>query len=112
MRIRRASSGRDARSIENLGEGLWHAVARFGFFEIPDLTVALNQIRGLDPAIDVDRAVFVGARDLIVRRSDGSALRGWRIALFAFLYRNAVKIVDRFNLAPDRVLEIARQIEV
>lgn len=98
--------------IENVGEGLWHAVARFGFFEIPDLSMALKQIRALDPAIDVDRAVFVGARDLVVRKPHGPALRGWQIVLFAFLYRNSVKIVDRFNLVPERVLEIARQIEI
>jgi KUP system potassium uptake protein len=34
------------------------------------------------------------------------------MALFAFLYRNSVKVVDRFNLAPDNVVEIARQIEI
>ena len=36
----------------------------------------------------------------------------WRSALFAFLYRNSVKTVDRFNLPPDNVVEIARQIEI
>jgi KUP system potassium uptake protein len=36
----------------------------------------------------------------------------WRLALFAFLYRNAVKAVDRFNLPSENVVEIGRQIEV
>jgi KUP system potassium uptake protein len=56
--------------------------------------------------------MFVGARDLIVHKHSGSSLRGWRLALFAFLYRNSVKVVDRFNLAPENVIEIARQIEI
>ena len=56
--------------------------------------------------------MFVAARDLVVRKPQGSALAGWRIALFAFMYRNSAKIVDRFNLPPDRVIEIARQIEI
>ena len=64
------------------------------------------------PDVVDDHAVFVAARDLMVRKPQGSALAGWRVALFAFLYRNSVKIVDRFNLAPDRVIEIARQIEI
>jgi KUP system potassium uptake protein len=34
------------------------------------------------------------------------------MALFAFLYRNSVKVVDRFNLPPEHVVEIARQIEI
>jgi KUP system potassium uptake protein len=98
--------------VDNVGEGLWHLVARFGFLEIPDLRQALRNARGLDAAIDFDKALFVGTRDLIVPKGEGSALRGWRLALFAFLYRNAVKVVDRFNLAPENVIEIARQIEI
>lgn len=98
--------------VDSVGEGLWHLVARFGFFEIPDLRRALLHARGLDAAIDFDKALFVGTRDLIVHKREGACLRGWRLALFAFLYRNAVKVVDRFNLAPENVIEIARQIEI
>jgi KUP system potassium uptake protein len=98
--------------VEKIGEGLWLVVARFGFFEIPDLRAALNNAQGLDTPIDFDGALFVAARDLIVPRPRAPAMRGWRIALFAFLYRNAVKVVDRFNLPPERVIEIARQIEI
>jgi len=98
--------------VENVGEGLWRVVARFGFFEIPDLMLALSQVQGLDSAIHLDKAMFVGTRDLVVSKPLKPALRGWRMALFAFLYRNSVKVVDRFNLAPANVVEIARQIEI
>ncbi len=98
--------------VENVGEGLWQVEARFGFFEIPDLRRALLNARGLDAAVDFDRALFVGTRDLVVNKLEGATLRGWRLALFAFLYRNSVKVVDRFNLAPQNVIEIARQIEI
>jgi KUP system potassium uptake protein len=98
--------------VDDLGEGFWLAAARFGFFEIPDLRAALNQAPGIDPPIDFDCARFVATRDQVVSKRRGSALRGWRIGLFAFLYRNSAKIVDRFNLPPERVVEIARQIEI
>jgi KUP system potassium uptake protein len=98
--------------VDQVGEGLWVVDARFGFFEIPDLKGALANARGLEPPIDVDKARFVAARDLVVAKRQGAALHGWRISLFAFLYRNAAKIVDRFNLAPERVVEISRQIEI
>jgi KUP system potassium uptake protein len=98
--------------IDTVGEGLWHLLVRFGFFEIPDLRSALDHIHPREAAFDFDQAVFVAARDLVVRKPQGSALAGWRIALFAFLYRNSAKFVDRFNLPPDRVIEIARQIEI
>jgi KUP system potassium uptake protein len=98
--------------VESVGEGLWHIVAKFGFFEIPDLRLALSHAMGLDPPIDADKAMFVGTRDLVVRRPFGSVLRSWRMSLFAFLYRNSVKVVDRFNLPPENVVEISRQIEI
>jgi KUP system potassium uptake protein len=98
--------------VENVGEGLWHVVARFGFFEIPDLKAALNHAHGLDKDIDLNNAMIVGTRDLVVSKPKQAALSGWRMALFAFLYRNSVKVVDRFNLAPEHVVEIARQIEI
>jgi KUP system potassium uptake protein len=98
--------------VENVGEGLWHLMARFGFLEIPDLRQALLKTRGLPANIDFDNAMFVGTRDLVVSRREDASLRGWRMALFAFLYRNSVKIVDRFNLEPSNAIEIARQIEI
>jgi KUP system potassium uptake protein len=98
--------------VDSVGEGLWHVVARFGFFEIPDLRQALMSTRGLGAGVDFEKAMFVGTRDLVVARKENPRLSGWRMALFAFLYRNSAKIVDRFNLNADKVVEIARQIEI
>jgi len=97
---------------ERLAEGLWHATVRFGFLEIPDLRRALSKLKHLDPSIDPDGAVYFAARDLIVRKPGHGALAHWRLPLFAFLYRNAVKVVDRFHLPARNVVEIARKIEV
>jgi KUP system potassium uptake protein len=105
-------TGPNCSVIDSVGEGLWHVVARFGFFEIPDLRRALSQLHSLDDAVDFEKALFVGTRDLIVHKPENPALGGWRLELFAFLYRNSVKVVDRFNLPPDNVIEIARQIEI
>jgi KUP system potassium uptake protein len=104
--------GPSCRVVDNLGPGLWNVVARFGFFEIPDLDAALRRAEGFDETVDLDKAMFIGTRDLVVRKTHMPALKGWRMALFAFLYRNSVKVVDRFNLPPDNVVEIARQIEI
>jgi KUP system potassium uptake protein len=97
---------------EHIAEGMWHATVRFGFLEIPDLCAALKNLRHLDPSIDTDGGVYFAARDLIVRKGGHARLAHWRMPVFAFLYRNAVKVVDRFNLPSRNVVEIARQIEV
>jgi KUP system potassium uptake protein len=93
-------------------QGIWRVTLRFGFIEIPDLCAALARLKGLDPSIDLDNAVYFGTRDMIVRRPDSTLFTHWRLPLFAFLYRNAVKMVDRFNLPSQNVVEIARQIEI
>ncbi|MGA2776973.1 MAG: KUP/HAK/KT family potassium transporter [Steroidobacteraceae bacterium] len=98
--------------VSRVTEGWWQVVAQFGFVEIPDLRRALRQVQGLDPAIDLDNAVFIASRDLIVHKPGSQSLGGRRLALFAFLYRNAVKAVDRFHLPPQNVVEIARQLEI
>jgi KUP system potassium uptake protein len=104
----------DARrcAVEHVAEDFWHATVRFGFVEIPDLGAALRNLRGLDRAIDLEGAIYFAARDLVVRRSRRRLLAHWRLPLFAFLYRNAVKAIDRFNLPPESVFEVGRQIEV
>jgi KUP system potassium uptake protein len=99
-------------SVEKLCAGIWHIAIRFGYVEIPDLCAALKDIPELDPDMDLGSAIYFGTRDQIVRKSTKSLMPRWRVALFAFLYRNAVKAVDRFNLPSENVVEIGRQIEV
>ena len=99
-------------TIEPVGNGLWHAVICFGFIEVPDLCTVLKAIPDLDPSIDLDGAVYFGTRDLVVRRPGSRVLGHIGLALFAFLYRNAVKMVDRFHLPAQSVVEIARLIAI
>ncbi|MFI4889717.1 MAG: potassium transporter Kup [Steroidobacterales bacterium] len=98
--------------ISKVADGWWQVSAHFGFVEIPNLRLALQRAKGLDPSIDLDKAVFVATRDLVVHKPGSKVLRQGRLGLFAFLYRNAVKATDRFSLPPHNVLEIARQIEI
>ncbi len=98
--------------IEPITTGLWHAVICFGFMEIPDLSVALRAIKNLDPSIDLEHAWYFGTRDLVVRQPGSRTLGHGGLLLFAFLYRNAVKVVDRFHLPPQKVVEIARLLPI
>ena len=66
----------------------------------------------LDPNLAPEGAGYFAARDLIVRKPGRGRLSHWRLPLFAFLYRNAAKVVDRFSLPSGNVVEVARKIEV
>ena len=99
-------------SVERIAEGIWRVTLRFGFIEIPDLPTALKALKGLDPAIDIDQAIYFATRDMVVCHPVHGVVSRVRVPLFAFLYRNAVKAVDRFSLPRSNVVEIAREIEV
>ena len=94
-----------------VGANIWRVTTRFGFVEIPDLPAELAAVKALQGKVDVRSAIYFGARDLVVGKPRGRLI-GWRLYLFAWLYRNAVKAVDRFNLPPSNVIELARQLQV
>ena len=99
-------------SVEEVARNYWHATVRFGFVEVPNLTVALAAARGWGCAIDLDQAIYFGAHDEVVPATQNRLLPGWRRMLFSFMYRNAVRNVDRFALPRERFVEIGRQLEL
>jgi KUP system potassium uptake protein len=98
--------------VEHIGAGLWHATVRFGFIEIPQLVVALEHAKALGCPLSLDDALYFAASDEVVRSEKAPRMHAWQRGLFAFLYRNAVRAPDRFDLPADRFLEIGRQIGV
>jgi len=102
----------DVRSqVTPLGDDLWRVTLRYGFVEIPNLQAGLAQVKNLDCAADIEHAVYFGARDIVVAKH-GGRMRGLRLVVFTWLFRNSVKAVDRFRLPPQSVIEVARQIEI
>jgi KUP system potassium uptake protein len=98
--------------VRPLCDGLCHVTVRFGFVEVPDLQATLNRIKDLSPGVDIDNAIFFGARDMVKRRPKGSCIPAWQLPIFGFLFRNAVKTFDRFNLPAANVVEVSREIEI
>ena len=98
--------------VHPLIEGFWRVTVRYGFVEIPDLPAALHQAKELGCPVDLNHALYFGGRDEIVRGKGKSALARWRLPLFAFMYRNAVRPVDIFSLPAESFLDIGRQIEL
>jgi KUP system potassium uptake protein len=60
--------------------------------------------------INLDDAVYFASHDQVVRSKTRPRLAAWRRILFAAMYRNAVRPPDRFDLPPEKFLEIGRQI--
>ncbi|MBV8189778.1 MAG: KUP/HAK/KT family potassium transporter [Alphaproteobacteria bacterium] len=96
-------------SKQHLADGFWRATLRYGFMEIPDIPLDLESEADHTDTFDSRQAVFFANRDLVKIQGHWFLLR-WQLGLFSFLYRNAVRATDRFNLPPDRTVEIQREI--
>ncbi len=97
-------------SVTRVAPDLWHVAVSFGFVEIPALSKALVAARAQGCPLDLDDALYFAGHDEVVRSPDRPRLAAWRRLVFAFLFRNAVRPPDRFDLPSDRFLEVARQV--
>jgi KUP system potassium uptake protein len=99
--------------VEKVAEDFWHITAHFGFMEMPDLRAALAAAREHGCLLDLDHAIFFGTYDDVVPAEKGERLLpAWRRWLFSFMYRNAVRAVDRYRLPRDRFVTMGRQLPV
>jgi KUP system potassium uptake protein len=98
--------------VEAVSDGFWHMTVHWGFMDRPDLSAALACAQEQGCTVDFDHALFFGGHDEVRASGDDRLLPFWRRMLFAFLYRNAVRTVDRFNLPPERFIEVGRHVEL
>jgi KUP system potassium uptake protein len=92
--------------IDELSNGFCRVTGHYGFMEQPDVPKLLIE-RGLIPSVE-HVTFFLGRENLIVSARPGMAR--WRVALFAYLARNAQPVTKFFNIPPERVVEMGAQI--
>jgi KUP system potassium uptake protein len=103
---------RERVACREVGEGLWHVVAHYGFMQTPRVPDILRTVRRqyhLDLDIE-DTSFFLGRETLLATGRSG--MWRWRSALFAVLSRNAHTATEYFGLPPGRVVELGMQIEI
>ncbi len=97
--------------IEDLGEGMFRVVARFGFMEDLDVphVLELCEAHGLkfDP---MDTTFFLGRETLLCTKGEGMPL--WREKIFATMWRSAARAMDSLRIPPNRVVELGTQVEI
>src|SRR5271166_4477635 len=103
---------RDRIELAKAAEGFWHITVHFGFVQVPDIPAALRQAKDHGCPIDLENAVYFGARDAVVCSKRRSWLVRASLRLFTLMFRNSVRAVDLFNLPPKNFVEVGRQIEI
>jgi KUP system potassium uptake protein len=105
-------ASRDRIELAKLAEGFWHITVHFGFVQVPDIPAALRQAKDRGSPIDLDDAIYFGARDTIVCSKKRNCLVRTSLRLFTLMFRNSVRAVDLFKIPPEKFVEIGRQIEI
>jgi KUP system potassium uptake protein len=95
--------------INQLENGFWRAVARYGFMETPNVPQLLQHAKFSGYTLEYT-TFFLGRETVLPTDNPGMAL--WRERLFAFLTRNAQPATAFFGIPPSRVMEIGSQIEI
>jgi len=103
---------RDRIELAKLAEGFWHITVHFGFVQVPDIPAALRQAKDRGCPIDLEDAIYFGARDAVVCSKRRSWLVRAGLRLFTLMFRNSVRAVDLFKIPPEKFVEIGRQIEI
>ena len=98
--------------IDEIGEGFYRVVLRFGFMETPDVPMALMQsCDNGGTYFDPMDTTYFASRETVV----ASARRGmpiWRDKLFALMHRNAAPATGFFRIPGNRLVELGSQVEI
>jgi len=96
--------------VEDMGDGVWRVVARYGFMEQPDVPEILSQCGRRGLSCKIEKVSFFLGRETIVATNHNIPL--WQAKYFALLSRGSQSAMEFFKLPPNRVIELGAQVEV
>ena len=95
--------------VEQLDNGFTRVVAHYGFMEHPDVVELLKRDDTPSPPLEYT-TFFLGNESVLAEGH--SKMSRWRMRLFAFLSRNALRPTTFFNIPTQRVMEIGSQVKM
>jgi KUP system potassium uptake protein len=101
----------DQLELEQLQEGFYRLMLRYGFKEEPNIPEALGRCRERGISFDMMETSFFLSREKVVP-SVNPDLSPWRERLFAALSALAMNATEFFQIPPNRVVELGTQVEV
>jgi KUP system potassium uptake protein len=97
--------------VQKLGKGFYSVRIHHGFFETPDVPLALSQAKRYGLAVDPDSSTYFIGRETLVP-GDHPVLGRWRTWLYMMLAANALSPARFYHLPPNRVVELGTQVTI
>lgn len=104
------SSPEERCDISSLGMGFYLMHLRFGFAESPNVPNALREHLTGDVRYEPNKSTFFLGRETYAFGKNIPAWGRFRIAIFAWMTRNATPATAYFSLPPSRVVELGAQV--
>ncbi|HEY5046839.1 MAG TPA: potassium transporter Kup [Rhizomicrobium sp.] len=97
--------------VKKLGKGFFTVIIHHGFFETPDVPLALKSARPFGLAFDLETTTFFIGRETLVP-AEHPALGNWRTRAYMQLASAALSPVKFYHLPPNRVVELGTQVTI
>jgi len=97
--------------IRAIGEGVWRAIARYGYMESPDVESLIGRIRDAGVPLKPAEATYFFNREMIITGGD-ARMPEWQKHFYAFLSRNARQARDYYQLPPMQIIEVGLPIQL
>jgi KUP system potassium uptake protein len=98
-------------TVKDLGRGFYRLICRFGFYETPDIMVALRGAKRFGLDLDPQQVSFFLGRERIVAHAR-SQMSAWRRWMFVLLSHNETSASDYFRLPAGRIIELGARVEI
>jgi KUP system potassium uptake protein len=97
--------------VREIGEGVWRAIARYGYMESPDVASLIERIRDAGVPLKPNEATYYFNREMIITGGE-AAMWEWQKHFYGFLSRNARQARDYYNLPPMQIIEVGLPIQL
>ncbi len=97
--------------VREIGEGVWRALARYGYMESPDVAAVIDEIRERGVPLKASEATYYFNREMIITGGD-ARMWEWQKHFYGFLSRNARQARDYYQLPPMQIIEVGLPIQL
>ncbi len=98
-------------AVREIGQGVWRALARYGYMQSPDVSALIEEIRKRGVPLKPSEATYYFNREMIITGGD-AAMWEWQKHFYAFLSRNARQARDYYQLPPMQIIEVGLPIQL
>ena len=101
----------DRLEVREIGNGVWRAIARYGYMESPDVSELIQRIGDRGVPLKPSEATYYFNREMIITGGD-ARMWDWQKHLYGFLSRNARQARDYYHLPPMQIIEVGLPIQL